>query len=118
MCAIDIIMVHIFVSCEDNLVRKHVGRIRMKRIVITVLILLLVAIVGLVASALISYRKQPELTEAEKQKLDSEGIWKERTQAERARIIENNDEALKERIRMIYNAREMLTESPDRKSVV
>lgn len=49
----------------------------MKRIVITVLILLLVAIVGLVASALISYRKQPELTEAEKQKLDSEGIWKE-----------------------------------------
>lgn len=86
--------------------RKHVGRIRMKRIVITVLILLLVAIVGLVASALISYRKQPELTEAEKQKLDSEGIWEERTQAERARIIENNDEALKERIRMIYNARE------------
>ena len=78
----------------------------MKRIVITVLILLLVAIVGLVASALISYRKQPELTEAEKQKLDSEGIWKERTRAERARIIENNDEALKERIRMIYNARE------------
>ena len=38
--------------------------------------------------------------------LDEQGIWKERTSAERARIIEDNDEALKERIRMISNAKE------------
>ena len=36
---------------------------------------------------------------------DEQGIWKERTSAERARIIEDNDEALKERIRMISNAK-------------
>ena len=49
---------------------------------------------------------ETELTADEMKQLDEQGIWKERTSAERARIIEDNDEALKERIRMISNAKE------------
>ncbi len=43
-------------------------------------------------------------TADEVKQLDEQGIWKERSSVERARIIEDNDEALKERIRMISNA--------------
>ena len=78
----------------------------MKRIIFVTLILLVVLIDAIVACALISYHKQPELTADEIKQLDEQGIWKERTSAERARIIEDNDEALKERIRMISNAKE------------
>lgn len=77
----------------------------MKRIIFVTLILLVVLIAAIVACALISYHKQPELTADEIKQLDEQGIWKERTSAERARIIEDNDEALKERIRMISNAK-------------
>ena len=77
----------------------------MKRIILGAVILLVVLIAAIVACALISYHKQPELTADEIKQLDEQGIWKERTSAERARIIEDNDEALKERIRMISNAK-------------
>ena len=78
----------------------------MKRIILWAVILLVVLIAAIVACALISYHRQPELTADEMKQLDEQGIWKERTSAERARIIEDNDEALKERIRMISNAKE------------
>ena len=77
----------------------------MKRIILGAMILLVVLIAAIVACALISYHKQPELTADEIKQLDEQGIWKERLSVERARIIEDNDEALKERIRMISNAK-------------
>ena len=86
-------------------VKSYNRRKLMKRIILGAVILLVVLIVAIVACALISYHKQPELTADEIKQLDEQGIWKERTSAERARIIEDNDEALKERIRMISNAK-------------
>ena len=79
-------------------VKSYNRRKLMKRIILGAVILLVVLIVAIVACALISYHKQPELTADEIKQLDEQGIWKERTSAERARIIEDNDEALKERI--------------------
>lgn len=78
----------------------------MKRIILGAVILLVALVAAIVSCALISYHRQPELTADEMKQLDEQGIWKERTSAERARIIEDNDEALKERIRMISNAKE------------
>lgn len=78
----------------------------MKRIIFVTLILLVALVAAIVSCALITYHRQPELTADEMKQLDEQGIWKERTSAERARIIEDNDEALKERIRMISNAKE------------
>lgn len=86
-------------------VKSYKRRKLMKRIILGAVILLVVLIAAIVACALISYHKQPELTADEIKQLDEQGIWKERTSAERARIIEDNDEALKERIRMISNAK-------------
>lgn len=86
-------------------VKSYKRRKLMKRIILGAVILLVVLIAAIVACALISYHKQPELTADEINQLDEQGIWKERTSAERARIIEDNDEALKERIRMISNAK-------------
>lgn len=86
-------------------VKSYNRRKLMKRIILGAVILLVVLIAAIVACALISYHKQPELTADEIKQLDEQGIWKERTSAERARIIEDNDEALKERIRMISNAK-------------
>ena len=86
-------------------VKSYNRRKLMKRIILGAVILLVVLIAAIVACALISYHKQPELTAGEIKQLDEQGIWKERTSAERARIIEDNDEALKERIRMISNAK-------------
>ena len=78
----------------------------MKRIILGAVILLVALVAAIVSCALITYHRQPELTADEMKQLDEQGIWKERTSAERARIIEDNDEALKERIRMISNAKE------------
>ncbi len=86
-------------------VKSYNRRILMKRIILGAVILLVVLIAAIVACALISYHKQPELTADEIKQLDEQGIWKERSGVERARIIEDNDEALKERIRMISNAK-------------
>lgn len=86
-------------------VKSYNRRKLMKRIILGAVILLVVLIAAIVACALISYHKQPELTADEIKQLDEQGIWKERSGVERARIIENNDEALRERIRMISNAK-------------
>ena len=86
-------------------VKSYNRRKLMKRIILGAVILLVVLIAAIVACALISYHKQPELTADEIKQLDEQGIWKERSGVERARIIEDNDEALKERIRMISNAK-------------
>ena len=83
----------------------------MKRIILGAVILLVAPVAAIVSCALITYHRQPELTADEMKQLDEQGIWKERTSAERARIIEDNDEALKERIRMISNAKSEITVS-------
>ena len=59
----------------------------MKRIIFVTLILLVVLIAAIVSCALITYHRQTELTADEMKQLDEQGIWKERTSAERARII-------------------------------
>ena len=54
----------------------------------------------------VSYKKQPKLTDGEKQELDNTDLLKRQTSPERAKIIEDNNDALKERIRMISQAKE------------
>ena len=49
---------------------------------------------------------QPKLTDGEKQELDNTDLLKRQTSPERAKIIEDNNDALKERIRMISQAKE------------
>ena len=70
----------------------------MKRIILGAVILLVVLIAAIVACALISYHKQPELTADEIKQLDEQGIWKERSGVERARIIEIGRASCRERV--------------------
>lgn len=85
-------------------VKSYNRRKLMKRIILGAVILLVVLIAAIVACALISYHKQQSLLLMRLNSLMSRAYGK-RTSAERARIIEDNDEALKERIRMISNAK-------------
>lgn len=80
------------------------------RKVLKVLLICLVSIIALVIAivscALITYHKQPVLTDKDKEELSVDNIWKARTEPERAKIIEDNGDALLERINMISNANE------------
>ena len=78
----------------------------MRKRIRIILIIVFIALIGLIASALISYAVQPKLTEAECRKIEEEEIFHKKTTSERAKIIEDNEEALKERIRLISMAKE------------
>lgn len=81
---------------------------RVKHIIIAIPLIILLLAIGIVSTALIAYRKQPKLSAADKKALDTTDIWKTKTQPERATIIEENDMALKERVRMISQAKSEL----------
>lgn len=67
---------------------------------------ILALVIAIVSCALITYHKQPSLTDKDKEELSVDNIWKTRTNPERAKIIEDNGEALLERVKMISNAKE------------
>ena len=85
-------------------VKKHT--IRVRYVILSVIGFVLAVIIGIVTIALVSYKKQPKLTDGEKQELDNTDLLKRQTSPERAKIIEDNNDALKERIRMISQAKE------------
>ena len=76
------------------------------------ILLVLLGIVLLFAyiagGSLLAYRVQPTLTEEEKQELDGQNIWGDRTAEERAAVIEDNEKALEERVCMIQHATQEL----------
>ena len=85
-------------------VKKHT--IRVRYVILSVIGFVLAVIIGIVTIALVSYKKQPKLTDGEKLELDNTDLLKRQTSPERAKIIEDNNEALKERIRMISQTKE------------
>lgn len=85
-------------------VKKHT--IRVRYVILSVIGFVLAVIIGIVTIALVSYKKQPKLTDGEKQELDNTDLLRRQTSPERAKIIEDNNDALKERIRMISQAKE------------
>lgn len=84
----------------------------MKRKIITiagiVLLLLVVFILYMVAGVLIAYHKQPKVQEDTKHNFDMSSVYGTANRPERAVIIEENDKALAERVRMIYQAKERI----------
>ena len=106
-------MLHKTPEIDKNTIKsKHNNNNTAKKIVIktikTLLVLLLavvILVVAIVACALITYHRQPVLTQEDKEELAVDSIWKTRTQPERARIIEDNGDALLERVKMISNAK-------------
>lgn len=76
------------------------------KILLICLASILIMVVAIVSCALITYHKQPALTDKDKEELSVENIWKTRTKTERAKVIEDNGDALLERINMISNAKE------------
>lgn len=106
-------MLHKTPEMDKNTIKsKHNNNNTAKKIVVktikTLLVLLLavvILVVAIVACALITYHRQPGLTQEDKEELAVDSIWKTRTQPERARIIEDNGDALLERVKMISNAK-------------
>ena len=67
-----------------------------------IVIILLYEMIGIFAA----YKKQPELSEETKQGLHPEEIYTDATVEERACIIEENGDALLQRVRLIEQAKE------------
>lgn len=76
------------------------------RIFLAAILALVILVIVIVLCALISYSGHPKLTDSDKQSASVSDIWKKKTQPERARVIEDNGEALEERIRLINNAKD------------
>ena len=85
------------------LINRLKKAIKVFLIILGVLFVIVAVIVG---CALITYRKQPVLTDEDKEELSVDNIWKTRTEPEMAKVIEDNGEALLERIKLISNAKE------------
>ena len=82
---------------------------RLKKVIkvfLIILAILLIIVIAIVGCALITYHKQPVLTEEDKEELSVDNIWKTRTEPEMAEVIEDNGDALLERIKLISNARD------------
>ena len=82
---------------------------RLKKVIkvfLIILAILLSIVIAIVGCALITYHKQPVLTEEDKEELSVDNIWKTRTEPEMAEVIEDNGDALLERIKLISNARD------------
>lgn len=77
-----------------------------KRIWLFSLLFLLTLFIYLVAGVFLAYRKQPELTEQQKEELKENLSWMESSSEERVKIIRDNEAALLERIRLIEGAKE------------
>lgn len=86
---------------EEGEAKKKGRKNHMWKIVLVVLIILVIAFV-----ILVPYIKQPEITEETKKHFNAETFYGEHPSGERAKIIPKNGEALKERIRMISQAKE------------
>lgn len=102
------ILLNLAFCCYDMVQEAGRGRgrkISKRKRTLMVLAAVLLALTGAVASALLSYRTQPVLSREEIRALEEEGIWTDKTAEERAAILEDNETALEERIRMIQNAR-------------
>ena len=77
---------------------------RLKKVIkvfLIILAILLIIVIAIVGCALITYHKQPVLTEEDKEELSVDNIWKTRTEPEMAEVIEDNGDALLERIKLI-----------------
>ena len=82
---------------------------RLKKVIkvfLIILAILLIIVLAIVGCALITYHKQPVLTKEDKEELSVDNIWKTRTEPEMAEVIEDNGDALLERIKLISNARD------------
>lgn len=77
----------------------------LKVILIILAVILLIALYELVG-ILAGYRKQPQVSKHTKKNFRTESFYEAAEVPERAAVIEDNGEALKQRVRMIRNAKE------------
>ena len=85
----------------------HINRLKkVIKVFLIILAILLIIVIAIVGCALITYHKQPVLTKEDKEELSVDNIWKTRTEPEMAEVIEDNGDALLERIKLISNARD------------
>lgn len=81
---------------------------KIKKIIITVLILLILFVVYLIIGGLYPYFHTPTVTEKTKKKIAEQTFYGEKEGVDRAVIVEDNEEALKIRLKMIADARESI----------
>ena len=83
----------------------HINRLKkVIKVFLIILAILLIIVIAIVGCALTTYHKQPVLTDEDKEELSVDNIWKTRTEPEMAEVIEDNGDALLERIKLISNA--------------
>ena len=73
-------------------VKKHT--IRVRYVILSVIGFVLAVIIGIVTIALVSYKKQPKLTDGEKQELDNTDLLKRQTSPEREMCIRDSPIAI------------------------
>lgn len=82
----------------------------MKRKILKILglifLILVAVLIYMAAGALLAYHKQPEIKEDTVRSFKASSLYGKSDSAERAAIIEKNGQALLERVRMIYQAKE------------
>lgn len=78
----------------------------MKRILKILIIVLLVFIAYLLFGVIFSYRKQPEISQEYQSGFHVSDCYADAVSCDRAYIIEDNEEALRERLRMIRQAKD------------
>ena len=64
-----------------------------KRVVLSVLAVILVLVAYMLIGGFAAYTKQPKLSDEDIKELDEKNIWGDRNAVERATIIEDNNEA-------------------------
>lgn len=79
---------------------------KLRKIIITILFILLAFILYLIIGGIAPFLKHPEVSDDTKKKIQSTDFYGEKPGTDRAMVIEDNEEALKIRLKMIADAKE------------
>lgn len=92
----------------DSAITEHLIKIRRRRRHIFIPIFIIIVICYLGIGAVVPFIKQKEISSAFMSDLNTESFYSDTIGVDRARIIEDNGEALDERIRLIASAKERI----------
>ncbi|MCI8286427.1 MAG: CDP-diacylglycerol--glycerol-3-phosphate 3-phosphatidyltransferase [Lachnospiraceae bacterium] len=79
-----------------------------KKKTLLIAVMLLLAVLCFVISAILPYRRQPEVSREYREAFQAESFYGEGISSDRAVVIEDNGDALRERIRLISQAQERI----------
>lgn len=88
---------------------SKIKNIKHKKIIITALIVGLLTY--MISGVILAYKDQPVIDKKLQEQLVQNDIWKQRTSYERGKVIEDNNQALIERVRLIKSAKKKITMS-------